>query len=83
MVLIDVNKDGANGFLFDLGIIGQRKHKACFVYSSGKGYVEVAGFADLSYPEYDVNEGIFIVEEPGEVGYSKYRIIGEELCIAD
>ena len=83
LIIMDVNKDGYDDLLLDLGLFGQQYHSVCFVHSPGGNYIEVAGFTDLSSPEYDVNEGIFTVEEPGEFGYKKYLIMEDELLLVN
>lgn len=81
--IVDVNADGYDDIILDLGLFGHVYHSACFVHSPGGTYAEVAGFDDLPYPEYDANDGTFTVEEPGEFGYQKYLIIKDELLPAN
>lgn len=81
--IVDVNADGYDDFILDLGLFGHVYHSACFVHSPGGTYAEVAGFDNLPYPEYDANDGTFTVEEPGEFGYQKYLIMEDELLPAN
>lgn len=81
--IVDVNADGYDDFILDLGLFGHVYHSACFVHSPGGTYAEVAGFDNLPYPEYDANDGTFTVEESGEFGYQKYLIMEDELLPAN
>ena len=51
LLVLDVNHDGSDDFLMELGIMGHMYHSICFVYDSNKQeYVEVPGFRVLDTP---------------------------------
>lgn len=49
--IVDVNGDGSDDLLMDLGLTGQIKIALCLVYDKGSDdYVIVEGFTELAYP---------------------------------
>lgn len=79
LTIADVNDDGSDDLLLDLGLIGQMYHTVCFVYDAEKGFVEVEGSSELSTPQY--NGGLFVTEEPGRPGHEYYQVIGDKLIL--
>lgn len=80
--IMDINGDGSDDFLFDLGVYGKMRLKACLVYDPEvKQYVFVDGFEELNAPIF-VN-GYFITEPmPMDVPMTKekYSVVGTALC---
>jgi len=88
----DLNGDGNDDFLIELGIIGHRRTSACFVYDPKEGqYVIVSGFDSLHTSRFDSEKGYFRAEldvefadytpgaQPYDGGIEKYCIDGENL----
>lgn len=79
--VLDVNGDGINDFLIDLGIAGHMSFKACLVYDKTSGqYVFVEGFDELNAPR--VLEGYVVTSPiPMELPttFYRYAIEGTEL----
>ena len=60
--IIDANRDGNDDFLFDLGVYGKMRIKACLVYDDEKQqYVFIKDFENLNSPTF-VN-GYFLTEK--------------------
>lgn len=80
--IMDVNGDGSDDFLFDLGVYGKMRLKACLVYDhEAKQYVFVDGFEELNAPIF-VNGCFITAPMPMDVPVTKekYSVVGTELC---
>lgn len=79
----DINKDGNDDFILDLGIYGKIKLALCYVFDSDqKGYVNLIGFDELMTPRYEKG---YIYEhrtnDPTEYVKNKYQVNGNELIL--
>ena len=82
----DVNQDGQNDLLIEIGLYGKCRPWSCLVYSKDLGYIEVSGFDELMIPHWS-SENNMVVEEwtNGSTQYAinRYWIIGSELVLAE
>ena len=82
MEIMDVNSDGVDDFLFDLGIYGQMRLKACLVYNDEtQQFVFVNDFEELNNPTF--LNGYFVTEPmPMDAPriFDKYLLDGIKLC---
>ena len=85
LLVLDVNHDGSDDFLMELGIMGHMYHSICFVYDSNKQeYVEVPGFRVLDTPVYYPEQGYFIVQSDGDFIYEDgYRAQTDKYIIEE
>ena len=92
LLVEDVNGDGNDDILMDLGIMGQMRHAVCFVYAPDNAqYVVVPGFDELNTPIYNPTRMVFdvegnkhLVDEDGYgFGMEQYRIEGRSLVLTD
>lgn len=80
--VMDVNKDGIEDFLFDLGIYGKMRLKACMVYDhEAKKFVFVKDFEELNTPNF-VNGYFVTAPMPMDVPrtFDRYLLDGPMLC---
>lgn len=80
--IIDANGDGNDDFLFDLGVYGKMRIKACLVYDDEKKqYVFVKGFEDLNSPIF-LNGYFLTTRMPMDITMTIERYLLEEnmLC---
>lgn len=82
----DVNQDGHDDLLIEIGLYGKCKSWDCLVYSEGLGYVEVTGFHGLMIPHWSSESGM-VVEEwnnaSTQYAINRYRVIGSDLVLAE
>lgn len=85
LLVLDVNHDGSDDFLMELGIRGHMYHSICFVYDSNKQeYVEVPGFRVLDTPVYYPEQGYFLVPSDGDFIYEDgYRAQTDKYIIEE
>ncbi len=81
--ILDVNRDGNDDILLDLGVYGWPQYYACFVYDSTRNeFLPVPGFEEHPFPEVIEEEGIVLFywkSSAAEYGADKYRIEGNAL----
>ena len=85
LLVLDVNHDGSDDFLMELGIMGHMYHSICFVYDSNKQeYVEVPGFRVLDTPMYYPEQRYFLVQNDGDFIYEDgYRAQTDKYIIEE
>lgn len=84
MQVADVNNDGSNDMIMDLGIVGHNHGYMCLVYDSALNrFVEVEGYDELFCPDYLPSQQLVLSGTwPGEpVGLQKYRVDGSCLTL--
>lgn len=83
--VVDINNDGNDDIIIDLGIYGKFRFAVCYVYDPDqKGYYQLIGFDDLMSPEYVIDQGIIFEEWRGdatEYGLNKYFVNGNEMVL--
>ena len=83
ITIADVNGDGSDDIVLDLGIYGQFKFAVCYVYDKNqKCYVELSGYDELMTPEYV--SGYIFENWRGDVteyGINKYVVNENELIL--
>lgn len=85
MSIIDLNNDGMDDFILDLGITGQGKLTGAlfFIYNSEtKKYEQIGCLCNATFYR---EEGVIYEYYPGmlETIYNKYQIIGNELILLE
>ena len=59
--VIDMNKDGIDDFLFDLGVYGKISKKVCLVYNNeAQQYIFIDDFEELNSPAFLKEYGYFV-----------------------
>lgn len=82
----DVNQDGKDDILIELGIYGKARSVACFVDITGGGFVEVTDFRKLFIPHWSSASGMVVDEwmaDEGEFGIDHYVIEVDKLILAE
>ena len=82
----DVNQDGQEDILIELGLYGKCMPWACFVYSEDSRYVAVPGFDELMIPHWSDKHGMVVEEwNNGSTQYAinRYRVIGNDLILTE
>lgn len=82
----DVNQDGHDDLLIELGLYGKCKPWDCLVYSESLGYVEVIGYNELMIPHWSSESGMVVEEwNNGSTQYAinRYRILDSDLVLAE
>ncbi len=83
--ILDINQDGNDDIMLDLGVYGWPQLYACFVYDASiNGYVEVPEFDEHPFPEVLKEEGVVLFHgKDGATAYwvEKYRVEGNQLYL--
>ncbi len=78
--VIDMNKDGIDDFLFDLGAYGKMIKKACLVYDNeAQQYIFVEDFEKLNSPTFLEEYGCFVtapIPMAIPISYNRYLLDG-------
>lgn len=82
----DINSDGNDDLIIELGIYGQTRPARCFVFTEENGYIEIPEFADLSSPRL-VSTSKTVIDEwhsgLTEYGIDRYIIVGAHLLLEE
>lgn len=81
--VIDMNKDGIDDFLFDLGVYGKMIKKACLIYDNEvHQYTFIDGFEELNSPTFLKEYGYFVtapIPMNIPITYGRYLLDGTVL----
>ena len=84
--ICDVNSDGDDDILIELGIYGQIRPACCLVYTRDQGYIVIPDFTNLSIPRWSPNSGTITDEwhhGAAEYGIDRYKVIGTQLILSE
>ncbi len=83
--IVDVNQDGNDDIMLDLGVYGWAQLYACFVYdSSGNKFVQVPEFEEHPFPEVINGKGIILFHGKDDAAaqwVEKYQVKGNRLSM--